>query len=45
MRRELDFLTDDDRTRVLGGTAAALLRWPEQRGSAIAKHTTPNEAH
>ena len=26
--KELPFLSDDDRTRVLGGTAAKLLRWP-----------------
>lgn len=26
--QELPFLSDDDRTRVLGGTAAKLLRWP-----------------
>jgi predicted TIM-barrel fold metal-dependent hydrolase len=31
MRRELPFLTDADRALVLGGTAAALLRWPEKR--------------
>lgn len=29
VRRELDFLTDADRTRILGGTAATLLRWPQ----------------
>jgi predicted TIM-barrel fold metal-dependent hydrolase len=28
MRRELPFLSDDDRANVLGGTAAKLLRWP-----------------
>jgi L-fuconolactonase len=27
-RRELPFLTDADRAKVLGGTAAKLLRWP-----------------
>jgi predicted TIM-barrel fold metal-dependent hydrolase len=42
MRRELPFLTDDDRALVLGGTAETLLRWPAKRvagseseGSAI----------
>ena len=41
MRRELHFLTEDDRTRVLGGTAAALLRWPEPRSSTTAsQHPT-----
>jgi predicted TIM-barrel fold metal-dependent hydrolase len=34
MRRELPFLTDDDRARVLGGTAAKLLRWAETRGGS-----------
>jgi predicted TIM-barrel fold metal-dependent hydrolase len=42
MRRELPFLTDDDRAQVLGGTAAALLRWPEMGGTV--KPATSNEA-
>ncbi|WP_167558704.1 amidohydrolase family protein [Bradyrhizobium canariense] len=44
MRRELDFLTDDDRALVLGGTAQALLRWPENRTPAMTKIKTTNEA-
>ncbi len=31
VRHGLDFLSEDDRARILGGTAAALLRWPENR--------------
>lgn len=41
-KRELPFLTGDDRTRVLGGTAAKLLRWPETRNPA--KPATAKEA-
>jgi len=33
-RRELPFLSDDDRARVLGGTAARLLRWPAKGHTA-----------
>ena len=32
-RRELPFLNDDDRARLLGGTAARLLRWPATRSA------------
>jgi L-fuconolactonase len=42
MRLELPFLTEDDRAQVLGGTAAALLRWPDTRG--VVKSATSNEA-
>jgi predicted TIM-barrel fold metal-dependent hydrolase len=42
MRSELDFLTDEDRSRVLGGTAATLLHWPEARGTAT-KSTSSRE--
>jgi predicted TIM-barrel fold metal-dependent hydrolase len=42
IRRELPFLTDDDRARVLGGTAAKLLRWPSTAGAA--QPTTTKEA-
>jgi predicted TIM-barrel fold metal-dependent hydrolase len=33
MRRELPFLTDNDRALVLGGTAETLLRWPAKRAA------------
>jgi L-fuconolactonase len=36
-KHELPFLTDDDRARVLGGTAARLLRWPEKGHNAQTK--------
>ena len=44
MRRELPFLNDDDRARVLGGTAAKLLRWPKTHSAGkppINKETRP----
>jgi predicted TIM-barrel fold metal-dependent hydrolase len=44
MRCELPFLTDADRSHVLGGTAATLLRWPETRRDAT-KPITSREDH
>ena len=43
MRRELPFLTDEDRRRVLGGTAAALLGWPDHRNGSTTRPSTANE--
>jgi predicted TIM-barrel fold metal-dependent hydrolase len=45
VRREIPFLSDNDRMRVLGGTAAALLRWPEPLSNVTETSARPKEVH
>jgi predicted TIM-barrel fold metal-dependent hydrolase len=43
VRRELPFLTDEDRMRVLGGTAAVLLGWPAARNGSTTRPSSAKE--